>query len=383
MRVLLIQSWLKVGGAEQLTIELADALRKKGHRVSIACGFVDRHFLNLRGLHVIQPWRWIAGLSSRSRFLYVVLGCPALFALVFLKARSYDLLNPHNFPSLWAAACASLFFGTPVVWHFNEPAPIPRLLLHIENLVSRRAQAITVLDERNRTKARALFNREAMVVRAGVDFPFWSNGDRRLAERTHGLSGRPSLLTVAKLHPQKNQVLLLEVLRILKADIPGLQLLLTGEGPDRKRLETRIQQLDLVEDVIFTGIVDARMLRSLYANAFLVCYPALDQTWGLTPFEALCQKTVSLVSSQCGVAEILGLHRLGLVAEADPSSFVEAIRFAYLQRDVINEMGERGFEFTRVHMSWERFAGEMLKVFEKAAQAPSRKVEVGEGISAD
>jgi len=369
MRVLLIQSWLKVGGAEQLTIEFADALRKKGHRVSVACGFVDRHFLDVRGLHVIQPWGWIAGLSIRSRFLYVVFGCPALFALVFLKARSYDLLNPHNFPSLWASACASLFFGTPVVWHFNEPAPIPGLLLPIEKLASKRAQAITVLDERNRTRARAFFNREAMVVRAGVDFAFWSNGDPSLAHRAYGFSGCLVLLTVGKLHPQKNQILLLEVLRIVKDEMPGLRLVLTGDGPDRKRLERRVQQLDLMEDVIFAGLVDSRMLRSLYASAFLVCYPALDQTWGLTPFEALCQKTVSLVSNQCGVAEILGPHELGLVAEADPISFADAIRFAYSHRELMKEMGERGYEFTRMHMSWERFAGEMLEVFEKASQA--------------
>jgi len=372
--ILLIQSWLKVGGAELLTLHLARALVQRGHRVSIACAFVDVTSLDkeLLQVRVIQPWRWIATLCRTHRLFFVLLGCPALIATVVAQARKYDLLNPHNFPSFWAAHCASLLFGTPVVWHFNEPAPVPRFLQRLDGLLINRTRAITVLDDRSRARVKTLFHRDATVVRAGVDFSFWSHTAEPIAEDRYRLSGRVVLLSVGKIHRQKNQALLVDAVQVLRHEIPGLTLVLTGAGPHRKALERRVQDAGLSNQVVFTGMVDSPTLRRLYRDAFMVCFPALDQTWGLTPFEALCQKTVSLVSSQCGVAEVLGPERIGLIAAPDADELARAIRFAHDNPAILQELAERGLAFTRAQMSWERCADAMLQVFSQTVEGSPR-----------
>jgi len=87
--VLVIQSWLKLGGAENLTVELANGLADRGQRVAIACTYVDSSFLDkdLARVHLIRPWRWISRLCRHSRLAFLTIGCPALFLLVLIHAR--------------------------------------------------------------------------------------------------------------------------------------------------------------------------------------------------------------------------------------------------------------------------------------------------------
>jgi glycosyltransferase involved in cell wall biosynthesis len=373
MSVLLISPWIKLGGSECLVLRLARLLSARGCRVSVACCFVDSKLIEdqVRGIHFIQPWRWIGALSRRSRAGLVFLGCPALLVTVLRHAGNYELLNPHNFPSLWIAALASRIAGIRVVWHFNEPAPIPKRLAGLEGTAARRARAITVLDERSRSRVSQAVGRDAIVVRAGVDLTFWGSDAGSVASLAGRATEEPTLLSVGKIHPQKNQIMLVDVLHELAGLVPGLRLLITGDGPARRQVEQRVNDLKLRDRVIFTGTVDAATLRALYRSAFLVCFPALDQTWGLTPFEALCQKTVSLVSSQVGAAEVLGPQGIGLVANPDAPSFARAIQLAWEDTDRIDAMGERGFAFVKEVMSWERFGDRMLEVF---GPAPADRV---------
>lgn len=373
MRVLLISPWIKLGGSECLVLRLARLLSDRGCQVSVACCFVDSRLIEdqVAGIHFVQPWRWIGALSRRSRACLMLLGCPALLVTVLRHARNYELLNPHNFPALWIAAFTSRVAGIPIVWHFNEPAPIAAAMEGIERQAARRVRAITVLDERSRSRVRQAFARDALVVRPGVDLEFWSADSRSVTSLIGRSAEELTLLSVGKIHPQKNQIMLVDVLRELTELHPEPHLLITGDGPARRAVEQRARELKLHDRVIFTGTVDAATLRALYRSAFLVCFPALDQTWGLTPFEALCQKTVSLVSSQAGAAEVLGPQGIGLVANPDAPSFARAIQLAWEDTDRIDAMGERGFAFVKDVMSWERFGDRMLEVF---GAAPANRV---------
>jgi glycosyltransferase involved in cell wall biosynthesis len=360
MRVLLISPWIKLGGSEGLVLRTARLLMARGCQVSVACCFVDPSLIEdqIAGIDFIQPWRWITSLSRRSRIALSLVGCPGLLVTVLRRARGFDLINPHNFPSLWIAACAARISGAWIVWHFNEPAPIGGPLNLIERAASRQAARITVLDEPSRAQVHRRFQRESILVRPGVDFDFWSQEVAR-----DELAGPATLLTVGKLHPQKNQVMLINAVHALAGELKELRLIIAGDGPDRRRLERRVDELGLRERVWFSGMVDAATLRVFYRSAFLVCFPALHQTWGLTPFEALCQKTVSIVSSQAGAAEVIEAERIGLVAQPELDTFVTTIRWAYRVPEEVRETGKRGFDFVQDKMTWDRFGDEMLDVF--------------------
>ena len=375
--MLIVHPWIKVGGAALLILQLARELTAAGHSVGIATCYVDTSLLesDYKDLRFILPWRWISRLSERSLALISLFGGPALLWLVVLRARDYDVIQPHNFPSLWVAWVASLIRRKPLVWQFNEPTPppLPGWFTRIDSVLARRVSRICVLDGAAESTVRQLFRRGAVVVHPGTNFEFFSHVDEpavREAASRYSIEGRRVLLSVGNIDPQKNQVILVEVLDLLREELPDLTLVLVGQGPDQPVISGRAIELGLGDRVVLAGAVTAPELRALYRLAFLVCFPARHQTWGLTPLEALAQRTVSLVSSEAGVSELLESESIGLVAEPSPVPFASQVRLAAAEPERLHQMAERGFQYAATKATWAAFAQGIARCLEQAVADP-------------
>lgn len=361
MKILLIHPFLQLGGGEQVIVRLANFFVQKGHTVGIACAFADTRFLGRidKRVTLFVPSKTVATLSQSHRIFLALLGMPALLLLSIGLSFSFDVLFPHNFPAIFFAAVAKLFSNKKIVWEFNEGAPMPKMLYFLEEWVGKMADKVIVLDEKNKKKVRKRFGKVAHILRPGVDFGYWSVGGK--GERGKE-KGQVILLSVGKLHPQKNQIMLVDVAQKLLPKIPTVQVVLVGNGPDKERILKRVKDLHMQKQVTLAGVVSNEALRMLYKNAFLVCFPARDQTWGLTPFEALCQKTVSIVSDEAGAAEVLKPAKLALIAAPTGEDFTNTILKAYKNPSALKNMGERGKEFVRKNLTWEKFGEEAEKL---------------------
>jgi len=89
---------------------------------------------------------------------------------------------------------------------------------------------------------------------------------------------RPFVLCVARLLPYKNVDLVIEAV----ARIPDLDLVVVGDGPERRRLEALAQR---VGSTTLAGRVTDQQLRWLYANA-VGLVAASYEDFGLSPLEA-------------------------------------------------------------------------------------------------
>lgn len=67
------------------------------------------------------------------------------------------------------------------------------------------------------------------------------------------LKGRPALVSVGRLMPQKGYDLLLPAIAALRPSHPDLHLTIVGDGPDRESLERLCAQLDISDIVEFRG----------------------------------------------------------------------------------------------------------------------------------
>lgn len=366
MKVLLINPFLTLGGGEQIVVRLARYFTQQGHQVSIACAFADETYMAMSSdVTLLLPPKYIAKLSQQQKILLIVLGLPGLFFVVLFHAFSFDILFPHNFPGIFYAGIAAVLYRKPLVWEFNEGAPLFSFFSFLETLVGHRADAIIVLDEKNKKLAMQRFGITPICIRPGVDAGFWGKSaarDKRFAKKI-------VLLSVGKLHKQKNQIILPDVVKKLRGTLPNIHVVLVGDGPDKNRIQVRARKIGVAKLITFLGRVSDEQLRSLYRTAFLVVFPALDQTWGLTPFEALCQQTISIVSDEAGAAEILVPQKIGISAHPTVDEFVAAtFRARHMQ---ISQMGKRGKLYVEQHLSWEQFCRTTLaicqKVYEKKA----------------
>ena len=78
------------------------------------------------------------------------------------------------------------------------------------------------------------------------------------------------LINVGRLLPQKNQKVLVEVLELIKKEVPNVKLVLVGEGKLKKELQNLAKEKKLEKDVIFTGFQENPFKFVKRADIFLL-----------------------------------------------------------------------------------------------------------------
>ncbi len=134
-------------------------------------------------------------------------------------------------------------------------------------------------------------------------------------------SGRPVVLTLARLDAQKGHRYLLEA----AAAVPEAQFVLAGEGPERAALEAQAAALGLGERVCFLGYrADAT---ALLAGCDVFVLPSLNEGLPLSILEAMAAGKPVIASAVGGLGEAIVSGESGLlVPPAAPDAVALAIR---------------------------------------------------------
>jgi glycosyltransferase involved in cell wall biosynthesis len=147
------------------------------------------------------------------------------------------------------------------------------------------------------------------------------------------------VLTVNRLDRAKRVDLLLDA---LAAD-PRLTAVVTGDGPDRERLERHAHAHDLDGRVRFAGRVDVDELASLYARCLAVFYAPVDEDFGMVPYEAfLSEKPVVTTTDAGGPLDVVADRRTGLVCAPEPNAVAEACGWLLEHREEARVWGRAG-----------------------------------------
>jgi glycosyltransferase involved in cell wall biosynthesis len=91
-------------------------------------------------------------------------------------------------------------------------------------------------------------------------------------------------------------------------------------------------------------------------------FPALNQSWGLTPFEALCAGKISVVSTESGASELLSEKEIGVVCEPTPKDFGAQILDIFENRGRYDHVAEQGHRYIKRHLTWDRYARSVLQL---------------------
>ena len=161
------------------------------------------------------------------------------------------------------------------------------------------------------------------VLRNGVDTAlFRPPADREAARRSLGLVG-PTLISVGLLIERKGHHHTIEAMR----QLPGIGLLIVGEGPERGRLAGLIGQYGLGERVRLLGPRPHAELPSLYGAADALVLASSREGWANVLLEAMACGTPVVASNIPGNPEVVREAAAGLVAEANtPGGIAAAVR---------------------------------------------------------
>ncbi|MBT9252845.1 MAG: glycosyltransferase, partial [Brockia lithotrophica] len=184
--------------------------------------------------------------------------------------------------------------------------------------------------------------------------------------RPHPEHKNPQLFTVGtvkSLAPQYGVDLLLHAFALAQRNLVenapnigrSLRLLIVGDGPDRKRLESLSRHLKIDKITTFVGAVPHKEVPK-YLNQLDV-YVALSryESFGVAVLEAQACGVPVIVSEVGGLPEVVSHESTGFVVpKENPWSAAEKIILFALNRGLLSKMGENARKFVANSFSWEK-----------------------------
>jgi glycosyltransferase involved in cell wall biosynthesis len=171
----------------------------------------------------------------------------------------------------------------------------------------------------------------------------------RLASRLQPGPYGDYVLSVGRIESVKRVDLIVRAI----AAVPGVRLVVAGDGTQRARVEGEAAALGLQDRITFLGSVGDDDLVRLYAGALAVVYPPYDEDFGYVTLESfLARKPVVTCSDSGGPTEFVVDGRNGFVCAPEAEQIARAIALLASDPRRAASMGEAGYDGART-ITWD------------------------------
>lgn len=149
------------------------------------------------------------------------------------------------------------------------------------------------------------------VMPCGVDFtkyhPNYTTDEVQAVKKKYHIT-EDYLLYLGTLEPRKNIIRLIQAYAQLRATNAGMpKLVLAGrKGWLYESIFAIVKELQLEEDIIFTGYIEAQESPILMKGALAFLFPSMYEGFGMPPLEAMACGTPVLVSNAASLPEVVG-----------------------------------------------------------------------------
>lgn len=168
------------------------------------------------------------------------------------------------------------------------------------------------------------------------------------AQATYSPRNRQSPVKIGalgRLDPVKGFHILLRAAEILHQKNISFQLILGGDGIQRKELQQLCSQAGLDDKVKFIGWVED--VSTFFRSIDIVCIPALSDAFGLTPLDAAIHSTPVVLSTASGHLDMFEDQLSALYFELGNShDLADTLEYALNQPNKMNDMAEKAFKRT-------------------------------------
>jgi glycosyltransferase involved in cell wall biosynthesis len=335
LRVLMVVDSLAGGGAERHVVELAVALRHRGHNVAVACSTSG----------VLAPALEVDGIAIHPVLDRLVKRRGSLtYARALRRLLGHwrpDVVHAHMYASAFAAAAATIGTGVPLVVTEHTEAPWRSLRARgLSWWTYRRASHIVTV---SRAIERLLHNsyrvpadRTSFLLPAVPDLPPAPAG-------LPAEEGRPLIGSVGRLQPEKGVDVFLHATALVARACPAARFVVVGDGPLRARLIDVTQQLGLGERVEFSGYLgDAR---TLIGQLDVLVVSSHSDGSPLVVLEAMAAGVPVVATNVGGIPDQFRHRREGLLVQpGDVHGMAAAILDILADPNRARAMGVRGRE---------------------------------------
>lgn len=372
------------GGAELVVLNLATALARSGHQVTLVADTAGGLIDPVDGLRIVPVRnRWTAAVerlpAAFGGFLgWLVrhlVGNVAVAAKVKQLVRAdgpYDVVHTHgNLSTVLIARSSSV----PLVYTEHDATPwrcryrsrcehlIRKLIYSVVNgSAFRVADSIVanfdeqVDDIRNGWKVRD----KVRLIRNGTDVDIFRPLKPGISRIKKDYGFERYCLFVGSLTARKSPDLLLRAI----AECESLACVVAGEGPMRRKLVRQAQVLGIGDRVAFLGNVRPSELGQIYAEADMLVLPSVSEASPLVVLEAMACGIPVLASNTGGLPNLVKDWDTGfLLKPGDVGQLVMGMRFLSGDAGLRQRMGENGRNRVLSAFPWKQIAGDYAALY--------------------
>jgi glycosyltransferase involved in cell wall biosynthesis len=251
-------------------------------------------------------------------------------------------------PASWSATVHGLIELRDVQW--------PRLAKKIGH-----ADAIVAISDFTRSQLMAVVDEDQWaklhVVRCGIEPAAYAGID-------DPPPGRPRVLCVGRLFPEKGQSVLLHAFARLAERGVEAELGLVGYGPSEERLKRLAQDLGLSDRVTFAGAVGQDAVADHYRAASVFCLPSFYEGIPVVLMEAMASGRPVVATAVAGVRELVRDEETGLLVSPGRSDELADALERLLEDAALRErMGEAGRRYVADNYDIDAVTGSLEELF--------------------
>lgn len=301
-----VYPWIK-GGAEKRIYEISKRLVERRHEVHwygikwwSGDSTIEQNGVFLHG--VCEPKElYVEGRRSIKEAIYF-----ARKLLFPLTKEDFDVIDCQAFPyfpcfSAKICSCSSLK-RTPLVitWHevwdgywYEYLGKKGVFGKWVERMTARLTGKIIAVSERTKKDLERIgVGKEIKVIPNGIDFG--------KIERIGASSEETDVIFAGRLIKEKNVDVMVKAVNLVKREIPDVNSVIIGDGPEKSKLEKLVYELKLENNVEFTGFLeDYDEVISYMKSSRVFVLPSTREGFGIVVLEA----------NACGLPVVTVNHR--------------------------------------------------------------------------
>jgi PEP-CTERM/exosortase A-associated glycosyltransferase len=292
---------------------------------------------------------------------------PALNGLAALKAA-----KKHNIPLVYECRA---FWEDAAVDHgtASDGGLRYQLTKMLETHVFKQADAISTICEGLRSDiiSRGIPTEKITVIPNAVDIEHFAYGvepDQSLRTQL-GLQNKIVLGFIGSFYAYEGLPLLMEALPKILEKQPETRLLLVGGGPQDALIKQKSKEMNLEQQVIFTGRIPHERVQDYYNQVDIFIYPRLSMrltelVTPLKPLEAMAQGRLVIASDVGGHKELIGHQCNGYLFKANDAGDLAATVLNLLnQPQQWEQLRMAGRQYVEKERNWTKSVSFYKKIY--------------------
>ncbi len=352
------------GGIEVVVGELVTRMAQKGYQVTC----YDRKTKHVSGADLEMP-KSTNGIKIVPVWTINRKGLAALSSsyAAAIKAALSDADVVHIHGEGPGATCwVPKIFGKKVVltchgldWQRSKWGGLAsRYIKHGEKVAVKHADEIIVLSQRVQKYFKDAYNRDTVFIPNGVRKP--ELAPAHMITDKWGLTKDSYVLFLGRIVPEKGLKYLVEAWKGIKTD---KKLVIAGGSSDTQAFLSELQDMSKgIDNIIFTGFQQGRVLEELYSNAYIYTLPSDLEGMPLSLLEAMSYGNCCVVSDIPECAEVVE-DRAAVFERSDVQDLKRVLQELLNNPEKMNDYKKSATEFICSKYNWDDVVDKTLKLY--------------------